>query len=149
MTDVIAGIGIIQMKRYKSLLKKRQKIVDRYNTKLNSFNIDIYQRNRNDRVSSNHIYIVRLLDFSLQQRNEFIKKMGEVEIACNVHYKPLPMFSGYQKLGFNIKDYPNAFHLYENEVTLPLHTLLKNKDVERIIKSFGKIYNEIKNEKVE
>jgi len=149
MTDVIAAIGLIQMKRYPSLLKRRQSIVKAYNNGFKNFNLGINQIPYDDKISSNHLYTVRLLDFSSKQRNRFIERMGEEGIACNVHYKPLPMFTGYSALGFDIKNYPNAYHLYENEITLPLHTLLKNSDVKRIIKTFSNIYNEIKDEKME
>ena len=94
-------------------------------------------------ASSGHLYLMRIPDIGESERNEIIIKMAEARIACNVHYKPLPMFTAYKNLGFNIKDYPNAFGMYENEITLPLHTLLSNGDVEYVIEAFKKIMNEV------
>lgn len=133
LTDVAAAIGLAQMRRYDGLLQRRREIVKKYNDAFKDLNVAVLPHLSKDRTSSFHLYIVRFLDFTIDQRNKFIELMAERGIACNVHYKPLPMFTAYKLIGFDIKDFPNAFNLYCNEVTLPLHTNLKDKDVERII----------------
>ena len=144
MTDIAAAIGLAQMKRYDGLLKRRFEIVKMYNDGLKKINVSVLPHIKAEQKSSCHLFIVRLCDFSIDQRNEFIKEMAKNGIACNVHYKPLPLFTAYKQLGFDIKNYQNALKLYSNEVTLPLHTLLTNRDVERIISTFIKVYNQIK-----
>ena len=144
MTDVAAAIGLAQMRRYKGLLERRKAIVKKYNEAFKDLNVSVSPHLQKDSVSSFHLYIVRLLDFTTEQRNRFIELMAEQGIACNVHYKPLPMFTAYKHLGFDIKDYPNAFNLYHNEVTLPLHTCLSDEDVDRIISTFKEAYKIIK-----
>ena len=146
MTDVLASIGLVQMKRYESLLTRRRVIVNYYNEHLKSFNVSFLDHLNSDKLSSCHLYILRLNDFSTEQRNKFINLMAEQGIACNVHYKPLPMFTAYKELGFDIKDYPNAYDLYHNEITLPLHTCLSDEDLERIVTTFKKVYLSLKGE---
>ena len=139
MTDVVAGIGLAQFDRYQGMLERRQEIVCRYNEGLKNCNVSLLTHKGVDWCSSHHLYLVRLLGKTVEERNEVIVKMAERGIACNVHYKPLPMMTAYKALGFDIKDFPNAYHLYENEVTLPLHTKLSDEDVEYVIENFIEI----------
>lgn len=138
MTDIMASIGIAQLKRYDEMLIRRRAIIEKYNSALNNSGIPIqvlkhYGENHS---SSGHLYLVRLLEKTMEQRNEIINKMAERGIACNVHYKPLPMMTAYKNLGFDIIDYPNAYNQFINEVTLPLHTKLTDDDVEYVINNF-------------
>ena len=143
MTDVLASIGLSQMNRYDSILKRREEIVDRYNKAFSYLDLGLLDHLNKDKKSSCHLYIVRLKGFSEVQRNKFIELMAEQGVACNVHYKPLPMFTAYKQLGFEIKNYPNAFEHYHDEVTLPLHTCLSDEDVKYIIKSFIETYRSV------
>lgn len=136
MTDIMAGIGLAQMKRYDDMLKRRQEIVSKFNAELTGFNVALLNHQDADHCSSHHLYLVRLLDKTREQTNEVIVKMAERGIACNVHYKPLPMMTAYKALGFDIRKYPNAYQLFENEITLPLHTRLTDEDVEYVISNF-------------
>ena len=133
MTDILASLGVSQLDRYGNLLKKRREIVKMYDSGLKDMNIQHLNHISGDNLSSCHLYITRLLGKSLEERNEFIEKMAKVGVPTNVHYQSLPLLTAYKNLGFDIKDYPNAFDMYKNEVTLPLHTLLSDEDVEYII----------------
>lgn len=138
MTDIMAALGLVQMKRYPAMLERRKAIIEKYEAVLQAAGIR-YQtlpHYSQDNCSSGHLFICRLLDKTMKERNEIITKMAERDIACNVHYKPLPMMTAYKVLGFDIKDYPNAYHLFENEVTLPLHTCLTDEMVEYVIDNF-------------
>ena len=139
MTDVLASIGIAQLRRYPSLLDRRMEIVKLYEDGLKDLNVTVLKHKSEDFTSSKHLLIVRLNGFEEEQRNEVIRKMAEKGIATNVHYKPLPMHTAYKNLGFDIKDYPNAYDMYKNEITLPLHTLLRDEDVEYITKSLKEV----------
>lgn len=139
MTDVLASIGIAQLRRYPSLLDRRMEIVKLYEDGLKDLNVTVLKHKGEDFTSSKHLLIVRLNGFEEEQRNEVIRKMAEKGIATNVHYKPLPMHTAYKNLGFDIKDYPNAYDMYKNEITLPLHTLLRDEDVEYITKSLKEV----------
>ena len=139
MTDISAAIGLVQIRRYAELLHRRRQIVERYNEALKDCNVQVLNHYGDDHQSSGHLYLVRLLDKDCEYRNEVIRKMAERGIACNVHYKPLPMMTAYKNLGFDIKDYPNAYRQFENEVTLPLHTRLTDEDVEYVIGNFCEI----------
>lgn len=138
MTDVMAGIGLAQLKRYPEMLYRRRQIINKYNEGLKDCNVQVLNHYPDEEgtSSSGHLYICRLLDKTTEQRNEIIIKMAERGIACNVHYKPLPMMTAYKALGFDIKDYPNAYDMYHNEITLPLHTRLTDEDVEYVIENF-------------
>lgn len=136
MTDVMAGIGLAQFKRYPGLLARRREIIEKYNDGLSGCNVEVLGHYGENHASSGHLYLVRLLGKGVEERNAVITKMAERGIACNVHYKPLPMMTAYKNLGFDIVDYPNAYAQYENEVTLPLHTRLSDDDVEYIISNF-------------
>ena len=135
LTDIASGIGLAQLKRYPSLLKRRFEIVERYNKGFEGTRIKPFIHFEEDRKSCCHLYIVNIEGASEEERNEIIVKMAERGIATNVHYKPLPMFTAYKNLGFDIKDYPNAFDNYKSEITLPLHTLLTDEQVDYIIEN--------------
>ena len=139
MTDIMAAMGLVQMDRYEGLLKRRQEIVAKYDAALEDLNVAVLNHKGADHCSSHHLYLVRLLGKTREDANMVIEQMAERGIACNVHYKPLPMMTAYKALGFDIKDYPNAYHLFENEVTLPLHTKLTDEDVEYVITNFVEI----------
>lgn len=139
MTDIMAAIGLAQMQRYPDLLARRKQIITRYNQVMDTLPVSYLRHYGEDFASSGHLYLVRLNGRDEQFRNDFIVKMAEREIATNVHYKPLPMHTAYKKLGFDIKDYPNAFAMYRNEVTLPLHTLLTDEQVEFLLETFAQL----------
>ena len=136
MTDIAAAIGLVQLRRYAEILKRRRDIIGRYNKALEHCNVQVLNHYGDDHQSSGHLYLVRLLGKDAEYRNEVIRKMAERGIACNVHYKPLPMMTAYKNLGFDMNDYPNAYRQFENEVTLPLHTCLTDDDVEYVIANF-------------
>ncbi|MCM0670575.1 DegT/DnrJ/EryC1/StrS family aminotransferase [Parabacteroides sp. B2-Q-110] len=136
MTDVMASIGLAQLKRYPEMLYRRRQIIERYNEGLKGRNVQVLDHFGDDHSSSGHLYLVRLLGEDVEYRNAVIERMAERGIACNVHYKPLPMMTAYKNLGFDIVDYPNAYNQYHNEITLPLHTSLTNEDVEYVISNF-------------
>lgn len=136
MTDIMASIGLAQLKRYPGLLARRKEIIERYNNALEPYNVQVLNHFNGDHVSSGHLCIVRLLDKTLKERNDIIVRMAECGIACNVHYKPLPMMTAYKSLGFDIADFPNAYNQFYNEITLPLHTRLTDEDVSYVIENF-------------
>lgn len=138
MTDIMASIGLIQLDRYEGLLDRRKEIIEMYDRTLLPLGIQSMQHYGEGFTSSGHLYLVRIPGIGEKERNEIIVKMAEAGVACNVHYKPLPMFTAYKSLGFDIKDYPNAFSVYQNEITLPLHTLLSDEDVKYVIKELKK-----------
>lgn len=144
MTDIMAALGLVQMERYEGILERRYEIVNRYNKAIDDLNANLDDNHKvvylnhmgDDHCSSHHLYLVRLQGRTREDANKVIEQMAERGIACNVHYKPLPMMTAYKALGFDIKDYPNAYHLFENEVTLPLHTKLSDEDIEYVISNF-------------
>lgn len=139
MTDVMAGIGLAQLSRYAGMLKRRKEIISRYDAALAELPVAVLRHYGDDFAGSGHLYLTRLLGRSDAERREVIVKMAERGIACNVHYKPLPMMTAYKALGFDIADFPNAYHLFENEVTLPLHTRLTDEDVEYVIENYVEV----------
>ena len=143
MTDVMAGIGLAQLKRYQGMLDRRREIIEKYSEGLKICDVQMLNHYGENHASSGHLYLVRLLGKTVEQRNAVIERMAERQIACNVHYKPLPMMTAYKNLGFNIADYPNAYAQYVNEVTLPLNTRLSDEDVEYVISNFVDIINNI------
>ena len=152
MTDVMAAIGLVQLERYPQLLARRREIIGRYNEALSGLPVQVLPHYPTaDTASSGHLYITRLLNKTMEERNEIIIKMAERDIACNVHYKPntnvhykpLPMMTAYKALGFDIKDYPNAFDMFKNEVTLPLHTKLTDEMVEYVISNYVDIVQSV------
>ena len=138
MTDIMAAIGLAQLKRYPEMLYRRRQIIERYDAALEASEIPVRVLNHygDEHSSSGHLYLVRLLGKTLEQRNEVIDRMAERGIACNVHYKPLPMMTAYKNLGFDINDYPNAYNQFVNEITLPLHTKLTDEDIDYVISNF-------------
>lgn len=133
MTDIMASLGLAQLKRYDGMLEKRRGLIGMYDRLLEGLEIDVLEHYGDDFSSSGHLYLVRLLGKDEPCRNSVIEEMAEMGIATNVHYKPLPMHTAYKNLGFDIKDYPNAFDMYKNEVTLPLHSMLSDEDVEFVV----------------
>lgn len=139
MADIMAAIGLAQLERFEELIQKRRELAKIYNNLLKNLNVNIYQTDEKLQNSSVHLYISRLINQNEAVRNKIIQKLAEAGIATNVHYKPLPMLTAYKKLGFNINNFPNTFKIYENEITLPLHTLMKIKDVEFICKKLKEV----------
>ena len=133
MTDVAAAIGLVQLKRYPKMLERRKNIIKKYNQAFRPLGIEILEHYTDDKISSGHLYLTRVPGINLEQRNDIIIKMAEKGVACNVHYKPLPMHTAYKNLGFDIKDFPNAYAQFVNEITLPLHTCLTDEQVEYVI----------------
>ena len=145
MTDILAGFGLIQLSRYDCLMKRRREIIEAYDKALLPLGIKCLQHYSEDFTSTGHLYLSRIPGISEAQRNEIIVKMAVKGIATNVHYKPLPMHTAYKNLGFDIRDYPNAYNQYVNEITLPLHTLLSNEDVEYVCDCLKKAMEEVLN----
>ena len=143
MTDIMAALGLVQMKRYQGILERRYEIVRRYNEALKDLPVALLNHKDSDHCSSHHLYLVRLLGKTREEVNKVIEQMAERGIATNVHYKPLPMMTAYKALGFDIKNYPNAYHLFENEITLPLHTKLTDEEVDYVISNFVEIVSEL------
>ncbi|MEL7657275.1 MAG: DegT/DnrJ/EryC1/StrS family aminotransferase, partial [Bacillota bacterium] len=139
MTDIMASLGIGQLQRYPLILARRKQIIEMYDRALLGCNVAILNHYGHDFSSSGHLYLTRLLGTDETYRNIIIEKMSEKGIPTNVHYKPLPMHSAYKRLGFDIKDYPNAFNMYKNEITLPLHTLLTDAQIEHIADSLKSV----------
>ena len=139
MTDITAAIGLAQMKRFPGMLARRKELIMHYNEALKDENVDILSHFTDEYASSGHLYMVRLLGRTSEERNEIIRNMASRGIATNVHFKPLPLMTAYQRLGFNINDYPNAYHFFENEITLPLYTKLTDEQVEYLLRNFKEI----------
>ena len=139
MTDIAAAMGLAQMKRYPGLLRRRREIIDRYDAALKPLGVGVLPHFTSEHQSSGHLYLTRVPGISEAQRNEIIHEMARRGIACNVHYKPLPMHTAYRELGFDIKDYPNAFANYLNEISLPLNTCLTDEQVAYVIDGYTEI----------
>ena len=139
MTDIAAAMGLAQMKRYPGLLRRRREIIDRYDTALKPLGVGVLPHFTSEHQSSGHLYLTRVPGISETQRNEIIHEMARRGIACNVHYKPLPMHTAYRELGFDIKDYPNAYANYLNEISLPLNTCLTDEQVAYVIDGYTEI----------
>lgn len=139
MTDIMAAIGLVQMKRYPAMLLRRRQLISRYDEVMAECNVSVLDHYNDSYQSSGHLYLARLSGKDSSFRNSVITEMANRGIACNVHYKPLPMMTAYKALGFNINDYPNAYRQFENEVTLPLHTLLTDEQVEFMLNNFKDI----------
>lgn len=142
MTDVAAAIGLAQMKRYPAMLARRKEIIERFDSAFHPLGVETLRHYTDTYQSSGHLYLTRVPGITPEQRNEIIIKMAEQGIACNVHYKPLPMHTAYKNMGFDIKDYPNAYAHFANEITLPLHTCLKDEEVDYIIETYTNILKE-------
>lgn len=139
MTDVVAAIGLVQFERYPGMLARRKDIIGRYDDAFRPLGIQTLDHYNAEHESSGHLYITRVPGITPEQRNEIIMKMAEMKIACNVHYKPLPMHTAYKNLGFDIADYPNAYAHFANEITLPLHTCLADEMVDFVIGNYTDI----------
>ena len=139
MTDIMAAIGLVQMKRYPGLLARRREIIERYDAAFKPLGIEVPEHYNDKHISSGHLYLTRIPNASLEERQEIIVKMAERGIATNVHYKPLPMMTAYKQLGFDIKNYPNAYAQFVNEITLPLHTRLTDEEIQYIIEQYTDI----------
>ena len=142
MTDIQAGIGLGQLKRYDSLLKRRHEIIEKYENAFKDTRVIVPKHTGEGHRSSGHLYLARLEGIGLEERNEIIIKMEERGISTNVHYKPLPLLTAYRNLGFDIKDYPNAYHLFENEISLPIYSTLSDDEVDYIAKNLLEILKE-------
>ena len=142
MTDIMAAIGLTQLERYDGMLERRREIIKKYDSVLKPLGIEVLRHYTEEYSSSGHLYITRIPGITLDQRQEVITKMAEAGIACNVHYKPLPMMTAYKNMGFDIKEYPNAYERFVNEVTLPLHTKLTDEEVEYVLQTIEKISEE-------
>ena len=142
MTDVAAAIGTKQLERYPDMLRRRREIIEKYDAAFRPLGVKTLEHYTAEHTSSGHLYITRIPGITLEQRNDIIIKMAEAEIACNVHYKPLPMHTAYKNLGFDIKDYPCAYAQFANEITLPLHTCLKDEEIDYIIENYTRIVKE-------
>lgn len=145
MTDIMGAIGLRQLDRYPKLLARRKEIIEKYDAVCDELGVKHLIHYGKDYSSSGHLYLTRIPDITVDQRNEIIVKMAEKGIATNVHYKPLPMMTAYKKMGWNIKDFPNAFDYYYNLISLPLHTKLKNIDVKYVAENYFKIIKNILN----
>ena len=139
MTDIHASLGLAQLKRYPSLLKKRRQIINRYNEAFKNIPISVLKHYGDNFSSSGHLYFTRIFNANRNQCNKIMLEMAEKGIGTNVHYKPLPMLTAYKNLGFRIDDYPNAYKMYNNEITLPLHTKLSDEQIAYVIEVFSKI----------
>lgn len=142
MTDILAGVGLAQLSRYEGMLARRKEIIEKYDNAFKPLGVKTLNHYTDEYQSSGHLYLTRIPNITLEQRQEIIVKMAEVGIACNVHYKPLPMMTAYINLGFDIKDYPNSYEQFANEITLPLHTCLTDEDVDYIIENYTRIVKE-------
>ena len=142
MTDIQASIGLVQLNRYDSILKRRLEIIEKYNNALKNYPILLQKHLTENSKSSGHLYLIRINDISPEERNEIISKMGERGISTNVHYKPLPLLTAYKNLGFDIADYPNAYNLFKNEISLPLYSILTNEEVDYIIENLLDVLKE-------
>lgn len=144
MTDVLASLGLVQLNRYNDILSKRKKLIQTYDDILNNAGIESLQHFGDDYSSSGHLYLSRLPNINESERNSIISLMAEKGISTNVHYKPLPMFTAYRNLGFDIVDFPNAFNMYKNQITLPLNTCITEDDVVYVAETLVEIYKKIK-----
>ena len=142
MTDIAAAIGLKQLERYQDLLARRKEIIEKYDAAFRPLGIQVLDHYTKEHISSGHLYLTRVPGITTEQRQEIIEKMAEHGIACNVHYKPLPMMTAYKAYGWDIKDFPNAYDYYHNLITLPLHTKLSDEDVEYVIQNYCDIVKE-------
>ena len=142
MTDIMAAIGIAQLKRYPDMLQRRKEIISKYDEALKPMGVEVLAHYIDAYQSSGHLYLTRVPEITSEQRNEIIAKMAERGVACNVHYKPLPMHTAYKSMGFDIADYPNAYAHFANEITLPLHTCLSDEDVKYVLEQFVEVVKE-------
>lgn len=143
MTDIAATVGLAQLSRYEAMLERRRQIIRKYDSALKSLNLQVLSHKTEDYTSCGHLYLVRVNGINEEKRNLIIEKMAQKDIACNVHYKPLPMLTAYKNLGYNIEDYPNAYAQYQNEITLPLYSRLTDEQVDYVIENFIRCVEEV------
>ena len=142
MTDIMAAIGLVQLNRYGKLLERRKQLIERYDRALEPYQVQVLKHFSEGNRSNGHLYLVRLNGKKREECNQIIQEMAEAGIAVNVHYKPLPLLTAYKNMGFAIEDFPNAYKVYENEITLPLHTCLTDEQQEYVIDTFQKLLRE-------
>ncbi len=142
MTDIAAAMGLRQFERYPDMLKRRREIIEQYDGALRPLGVETLRHYTDEWESSGHLYLTRIPNITVEQRNEIIIKMAECGVACNVHYKPLPMHTAYKNLGFDIKDYPNAYAQFANEISLPLHTCLTDEDAAYVVEKYAEVLKE-------
>ncbi len=142
MTDIMAGIGIAQLSRYPKLLKRRQELIEKFNQALVPLGLGVLDHYNSQHTSSGHLFICRVPEISEEDRNMIIYKMAEAGVACNVHFKPLPLLTAYKNMGFDIKNYPNAYNMYKNAITLPLYSKLTDLEANYIVNTFARIVKE-------
>ena len=142
LTDIAAAVGLAQMNRYEQMLARRREIIGRYDAALKPLGVQVLDHYNDRHTSSGHLYLTRVPGINAEQRNEIIQKMAARGIACNVHYKPLPMHTAYKNLGFKLEDYPNAYAHFANEITLPLHTQLTDEQVAYVAENYVEILKE-------
>ena len=142
MTDVAAAMGLAQMERYSDLLARRKEIIRRYDEAFKPLGVEVLNHYTDEYTSSGHLYITRVPGITPKQRNQIITRMAELDVACNVHYKPLPMHTAYINMGYDIKDFPNAYAMFANEITLPLHTCLTDEQIAYVIECYTSILKE-------
>lgn len=147
MTDIMAALGLVQMKRYPQMLQRRKEIIQRYDQALKAIGVEVLNHYSETHQSSGHLYITRIPNITTEQRQTIIEQMAERGIATNVHYKPLPMMTAYKNMGFDIKNYPNAYAHFANEITLPLHTRLTDEEIEYIISNYIEVITSVTNSK--
>lgn len=143
MTDIMAALGLSQLRRYEDIMARRHYIISEYNKAFSSCNVSFLEHKRENSISSGHLYFLRLPDKGVKERNQIINEMANRGIACNVHYKPLPMLTAYINLGFDISNFPYAYNMYKNEITLPLNNVMTNDDVYYVIENFIDIMSRI------
>ena len=139
MTDIMAAIGLAQLERYPGMLKRRRDIIEKFDSAFKPLGIQVLPHYSESNTSSGHLYLTRIPNINAEIRSKIICEMAERGIACNVHYKPLPMHTAYKSLGFDIKDYPNAYNYFANEISLPLHTCLTDEEIDYIIENYKEI----------
>lgn len=139
MTDIMASLGLVQLKRYPEILERRKQIIEMYSENLKDCGVEVLNHYGEKHSSSGHLYLVRLIGKNEEFRNRVIERMAENCGATNVHYRPLPMHTAYKNLGFDMKNYPNAFDMYKNEITLPLYQLLTDEQVEYVVESLKEV----------
>ena len=144
MTDIQAAIALVQLKRFKEIQGRRRDIIRMYDKAMDEMGVGYLHHVNNDFVTSCHIYLTRVNGIGHRERNEIINRMADMGVACNVHFKPLPMMTAYKRMGFKIEDYPNAYAHYKNEITLPLHTKLSDEDVQYVIDCYRKVLTDLK-----
>ena len=147
MTDIMAALGLVQMKRYPQMLQRRKEIIQRYDQALKAIGVEVLNHYSETHQSSGHLYITRIPNITTEQRQNIIEQMAERGIATNVHYKPLPMMTAYKNMGFDIQHYPNAYAHFANEITLPLHTRLTDEEIEYIISNYIEVITSVTNSK--